>query len=54
MALIYVPFLNELFSTTALLPRDIAVALGLSALMIAVTEVVKWFDRRRMSNRVAG
>jgi hypothetical protein len=37
-----------------LLPRDIAVALGLSALMIAVTEVVKWFDRRRMSNRVAG
>jgi Ca2+-transporting ATPase len=47
MALIYVPFLNDVFSTTALQAREIALALGLSGFMIVVTEVVKWFDRRR-------
>jgi len=47
LALIYVPFLNELFSTTPLSANDLLLAIGISFTMILITEIVKVFERRR-------
>jgi Ca2+-transporting ATPase len=45
LAVIYVPFLQELFTTTALGVGDLAVSLALSALVFWAVELEKWLIR---------
>jgi Ca2+-transporting ATPase len=47
LALIYLPFLNNIFDTTPLSALNLALAIGLSALLIVITELVKWVSRLR-------
>ena len=44
--LIYVPFFNSVFKTSPLAAGDILLSFGLSLLLILITEIVKWLDRR--------
>jgi Ca2+-transporting ATPase len=46
-ALIYLPFLQDIFHTTPLAMGDLALSLGLSGLVLAVVEVEKWWRRRQ-------
>jgi Ca2+-transporting ATPase len=46
MAVIYVPFLQNLFSTVALPLSDLAICFGLSILVFLVVEFQKWVSRR--------
>ena len=53
LALIYVPFLQTIFKTVALPPRDLAVALVLSTIVFFAVEIEKWVRRilaRRKAN----
>jgi len=45
LALIYLPFLNQIFSTAPLKLADVLLAIGLSILPLLITEVVKWIER---------
>lgn len=45
MMLIYVPFLQKIFSTVALAPRDLGVALVLSTSVFIAVEIEKWIRR---------
>ena len=45
LALIYLPFLNQIFSTAPLKLADVLLAIGLSILLLLITEVVKWIER---------
>jgi Ca2+-transporting ATPase len=45
LAVIYVPFLQEIFTTTALSAGDLAVSLGLSTLVFWAVELEKWLIR---------
>jgi Ca2+-transporting ATPase len=45
LALIYVPFLQRVFKTVALSPRDLAVALVLSTTVFFAVEIEKWIRR---------
>jgi Ca2+-transporting ATPase len=47
IAVIYVPFLQELFKTVALNPLELAACLVTSTLIFLAVEVVKWIGRRR-------
>ena len=47
LALIYLPFLNNIFSTTPLSALNLALSIGLGVLLIATTEIVKWITRLR-------
>ena len=47
LAVIYVPFLQELFKTVALSPLELGICLGTSTLVFVAVEVVKWIGRRR-------
>jgi P-type Ca2+ transporter type 2C len=47
MAVIYVPFLNQVFSTTPLSLRDLLVSLGFSVIVFIAVEFVKWNRQRR-------
>jgi P-type Ca2+ transporter type 2C len=45
-AVIYVPFMQDIFNTVALSLEDLAISLGLSAAVFAGVELVKWGKRR--------
>ncbi|MHB8112461.1 MAG: cation-translocating P-type ATPase, partial [Bellilinea sp.] len=47
MAVIYVPFLQDIFNTRALPLIDLLVSLGLSVLLFFGVEVIKWTRRRK-------
>jgi len=47
LAVIYVPFMQELFKTVALPPIDLAISLGLSMVVFWGVELEKWFIRRQ-------
>jgi Ca2+-transporting ATPase len=47
MLVIYVPFLQTVFKTTALSAIDLAIALALSTIVFWAMEVNKWLIRRR-------
>jgi Ca2+-transporting ATPase len=47
IAVIYVPFLQELFKTVALNPLELAICLVTSTLIFLAVEAVKWIGRRR-------
>lgn len=47
MAVIYVPFMRELFHTVALTPANLMISLLLSTLVFWGVEVEKWVKRRR-------
>ncbi len=49
MALIYVPFLQNVFNTVALPLRDLGIALVLSTLVFFAVEIEKWIRRIRAS-----
>jgi Ca2+-transporting ATPase len=46
LALIYVPFLQSFFSTTALTGEELAVSIGLSLIIFIAVELEKWKSRR--------
>ena len=45
LAVIYLPFLQDIFKTVALSPLELTVCLGASILIFWVIEAVKWFKR---------
>jgi Ca2+-transporting ATPase len=47
IAVVYTPFLQEIFETTALSPADLAVSLGASTVVFIGVELQKWFLRRK-------
>ena len=47
LAVIYVPFLQEIFSTTALSFGDLLLTVVLSTLVFFAIELEKWFKRQR-------
>jgi Ca2+-transporting ATPase len=47
LAVIYLPFLQNLFKTTALSPTDLLISLALSTLLFWAVELEKLFQRRR-------
>jgi Ca2+-transporting ATPase len=47
LAVIYVPFLQDIFQTVALSPLELAVCLGASTLVFWAVEAVKWIGRQR-------
>ncbi|HMN30350.1 MAG TPA: HAD-IC family P-type ATPase, partial [Caldilineaceae bacterium] len=47
LAVIYVPFLSELFQTTPLTTPDLIVSLVMSTLLFWIVELQKWWLRRR-------
>ncbi|GIK41854.1 MAG: ATPase [Chloroflexota bacterium] len=47
LAVIYVPFLQPIFETTPLSIQDLALSLGLSTIVLWVSEVAKFIGRRR-------
>jgi P-type Ca2+ transporter type 2C len=53
LAVIYVPFLQGIFSTVGLSARDLAISLGLSAVVFAAVEIFKWFLRLRETKKQA-
>jgi Ca2+-transporting ATPase len=46
LVVIYVPFMQKALNTQSLSPSDLAIALGLSAIVLLAAEMVKWFERR--------
>jgi Ca2+-transporting ATPase len=53
LAIVYVPFLNDVFKTRALGPADLALALALSSIVFFAVEAEKWLRRRAESRRAA-
>jgi Ca2+-transporting ATPase len=51
LAVIYVPGLQELFSTEPLAPRDLAIAFVVSSVVFWAVETEKWWRRRRAPAR---
>ena len=47
LAILYVPILNGVFKTAPLAAADLAVAVGLSSLVLLAVEAEKWLRRRR-------
>lgn len=47
LAVIYLPFLNEAFSTTPLSPQELLISFGASTIVFFAVEFVKWFRQRR-------
>jgi len=47
LAVVYVPFMQEIFKTTSLSPVDLAVSLLLSTVVFWGVELEKWWLRRR-------
>jgi len=51
MAVIYLPFMQRIFKTTALPLLDLAFSLGLSLLFFLILELVKWLQRSWSAHR---
>jgi len=47
LAVVYMPFLQELFKTVGLSPTDLAISLLLSTVVFWGVEIEKWFTRRQ-------
>jgi Ca2+-transporting ATPase len=47
LAVLYVPFLQNIFYTRPLLLQDLAISLALSSLVFWMIELEKWFIRRK-------
>jgi Ca2+-transporting ATPase len=47
LAVIYLPFFQNILETDSLPPADLAIGLGVSLMVLLVAEVVKWFERGR-------
>jgi len=47
LALIYVPFLQDIFKTVSLTPAELAICLVSSTVVFISVEIYKWFYRRR-------
>jgi Ca2+-transporting ATPase len=47
LAVIYIPFLQDIFKTVALGPVELAICLVTSTLVFLAVEVVKWIGRWR-------
>jgi Ca2+-transporting ATPase len=54
LAAVYAPFLQAVLRTVALTAGDWALVLGLSLAPVAVTEIVKWVQRRTLSSAHEG
>ncbi|MCK5886667.1 MAG: cation transporting ATPase C-terminal domain-containing protein, partial [Alcanivorax sp.] len=50
-ALIYVPFLQNVFNTVALGPKDLMISLAAAFVIIVAAEAWKWWERSRRSRR---
>jgi Ca2+-transporting ATPase len=48
MAVIYVPFLQEIFRTQALTLEELLICVGLSSIVFWAVEVEKWIKRNRV------
>ena len=46
-ALIYVPFLQDVFDTVALGPKDLLISLSAAFVILIAAEIWKWWERRR-------
>jgi Ca2+-transporting ATPase len=46
MAVIYLPFFNDIFKTQPLEPRELAICFALPLVVFVAVEVEKWFKRR--------
>jgi Ca2+-transporting ATPase len=46
MAVIYLPFFNDIFKTQPLSPRELAICFALPLVVFVAVEVEKWFKRR--------
>ena len=46
-ALIYIPFLRNMFGTFLLTPQDMIIVLGSAVSVVPVIELLKWFIRKR-------
>jgi len=47
MAVIYIPFLQDIFRTQALSIQELLICFGLSSIVFWAVEIEKWFKRRR-------
>ena len=47
MAVIYIPFLQDIFRTQALSIQELLLCLGLSSIVFWAVEIEKWFKRRK-------
>jgi Ca2+-transporting ATPase len=47
LAVIYLPFMQNILNTDSLPVADLAIALGVSLLVLLIAEVVKWIERRQ-------
>jgi Ca2+-transporting ATPase len=45
--IIYLPLFNELFKTQPLSTNELLVCLGLSSIVFALVEIVKWINQNR-------
>jgi len=52
MAVIYVPFLQDIFSTQALSIQELLLCIGLSSIVFWAVEIEKWFKRIRNKSRI--
>ena len=52
LLVIYAPFLQDAFNTTALNAEQLVVSLVLASLVLFAVEIEKWFRRRRKAGRV--
>ncbi len=54
MAVVYVPFMQNIFKTVALSPLELAICLAASALVFVAVEGVKWIRRLRAGRNLPG
>jgi Ca2+-transporting ATPase len=47
LMIIYLPLFNELFKTQPLSTNELLVCLGLSSIVFALVEIVKWINQNR-------
>ena len=52
LAVIYIPFLQEIFNTQSLSPAELAMSLIASTVVFWSAELEKWIIRRRMGDRL--
>jgi Ca2+-transporting ATPase len=53
MAVIYVPFLQDIFRTQALSLTELLLCLGLSTIVFWAVEIEKWIKRRKKPTSIS-
>jgi P-type Ca2+ transporter type 2C len=51
LAVIYLPWANDIFKTQPLSPAELAICIGLAAVIFHAVELEKWIRRRRFKAR---